>query len=306
MFTAEDAHRTPAADQDRPPRLAIVSNDDDGRLQPLVELLASEGVRSDIIPLRQAAHVDADVFWLRAGLAPDLSGPRDGFSELRVFEAHTGPVINRPSALQIAHHLLLTGRALEDAGVPHPQMVGVFDLTSAHDATRRLGFPLVLRPPYGRGGRGTIAVHDLDEFETALDRVVRERWFEQTGLVLQRFVPGAADVSVLVVDGDVIASTLVLAEPDPARGGIGRRFSACPTPLSPTAEAVAIAAVEAVGGDVMAAHLLFQTDGDVVVCDVDAVPDLGLFREEPALLPAIVAAVVARAEALVNQESLVW
>lgn len=281
-------------------RVRIVTEEPAAMLAPLAGALADSNLSVEIVPPQLASAVAPSVAYLRLGIRTDMTGPVDGFHELRPLEGSPERVVNTPSSLQIAHHLLLTGRALEQAGVPHASVTGVFEPVAANGAADRIGYPLVLRPPYGAAGRFAVAVRDREALAAALEQVVPEPWFERSGLTLQRFIPDAADVSVLVVDGSVVAATLVVTEPDPTRGGVGVRFDTCPTYISARAEGLAVAAVGAVGGDVMAAHLLFGTDGTVVVGDVCGVPDLSLYAGQPGVLPEIARAIGRRIRQATN------
>lgn len=275
-------------------RVTVITHETATTLGSLVDALEACNLPVAVVRPAAASAVSVSVAYLRPSIREDMTGLAEGFHELRSLEATADRVVNSPSSLQIAHHLLLTGRALMKAGVRHAPMESLFEPQSARDVAAAVGFPMVLRPAYAAGGRYAVAVRDHAELAQALEEIVALGWFGMSGLVVQQFVRNAADVSVLVVDGCVVATTQVLTEPDPARGNIGAAFGTCPTIVSATAEALAEAAVRAVGGDIMAAHLLFATDGTVVVADVNGTPDLTLYEEEPGAMSAIACAIARR------------
>ncbi len=83
---------------------------------------------------------------------------------------------------------------------------------------------------------------------------------------VQEWVDAASDIHVLVVGGRAAGAAVAVPSDD------GHRAAWSPLEVGGTVRWLAEAAVRAVGGDVMAAHLLAAADGRVVVADVDGSP----------------------------------
>lgn len=111
-----------------------------------------------------------------------------------------------PNAEQVetAQDKYRTYLVAKSVGVPCPETMLVEDETMLEEASRCIGFPLVLKPRRGSGTRGVAMVQNMEEMR-AKYRNLRAVY---GGLLVQSFVPhgGAYGFCALCRDGKVLAS----------------------------------------------------------------------------------------------------
>jgi acetyl-CoA carboxylase, biotin carboxylase subunit len=102
-------------------------------------------------------------------------------------------------------------RELAQAGVPLVPGTGAVALAEARDAAAALGFPVLLKPAAGGGGKGMRLVHAPEELEAAFDRASAEALaaFGDGAVYLEKLVAQARHVEVQVLcDADGGVATL--------------------------------------------------------------------------------------------------
>ena len=191
----------------------------------------------------------------RASTGPSPGWTRSASSRRRAPSSSTGP-----TALLRAHDKLETARALARGGAPAPA-----HRARAPGRAARAG----LRPAV----RGQAAVRELGEgrrqrceSERALRRTISKlegcSWFGEQGVLVQELVPnGGVDLRLVVAGGTVVGAVSRLAAPHEWRTNValgGRRKRATP---SLEARALALAAAQAVGVDLVGVDLLPGRDG---------------------------------------------
>jgi RimK family alpha-L-glutamate ligase len=205
----------------------------------------------------------------RIDIRRSLDGIEPGLLGLHGLMRRGIHVVNRPAAILAAHDKLRTARALVARRVPHPRTV---HLVPGGPVTLRP--PLVVKPRFGSWGIDTYRCL-TDEDVAAVVEVVSDRnWFRRGGAVVQEFVPNAGhDLRVLVAGGRVVGATQRVAEPGEWRTNVFLGAHKLPAELSPDAEALAVAAVDALGGDFFGVDLLPLPDSRFVVIEVNAAVD---------------------------------
>jgi glutathione synthase/RimK-type ligase-like ATP-grasp enzyme len=132
----------------------------------------------------------------------------------------------------------------------------------------------VLKPRFGSWGRDVIRCDTLFDVEQALEEARPRVWFNATGGVLQRLVPPAGyDLRVVVANGRVAGAVMRQAAPGEWRTNValgGRRV-----PVVPPGDAreLALAAAEAVGGDLVGIDLLPLPGGGWMVLEINGAVD---------------------------------
>ncbi|UCH85335.1 MAG: carbamoyl-phosphate synthase large subunit, partial [Candidatus Latescibacterota bacterium] len=117
---------------------------------------------------------------------------------------------------------LLTG-----LGIRFPASTFVTDAADGMAAARRLGFPLLLRPPYVLGGMDMELVYDEEQFERSLQRAFKAS--DGRPLMLDRFIESATEVDVDVVsDGTHVEIAGIMEHIEEA--GIHSGDSSCVLP----------------------------------------------------------------------------
>jgi [lysine-biosynthesis-protein LysW]--L-2-aminoadipate ligase len=211
-----------------------------------------------------------DVALGRLDILPSLHGIEPGLWALDLLENRGVTVLNRRDTLASAHDKLATADALACAGIPHPP--------SAHVAPwlplPRLEPPLVLKPRFGSWGRDVIRCDTASDVEQALEEARLRVWFNATGGVLQRLVPPAGyDLRLVVANGLVAGAIMRHAAPGEWRTNValgGRRV-----PVVPPQDAceLAVAAAEAIGGDLVGIDLLPLPGGGWMVLEINGAVD---------------------------------
>jgi len=93
-----------------------------------------------------------------------------GFYAAAAFEARGIPVVNPSATARICGDKFLTSLRLQEAGVPVPRFLMVFDREQARAAVETLGgFPVVVKPPQGSWGRLLARINDQDALDAVLE-----------------------------------------------------------------------------------------------------------------------------------------
>ncbi|HZO96690.1 MAG TPA: ATP-grasp domain-containing protein [Gaiellaceae bacterium] len=233
---------------------------------------AAVGVRSRVLPPEVAARrVRPDELVLgRLDVLPSLDGVERGLGALARLEERGLFVLNGPAALRAAHDKLTTAQALWEAGVPHPPTVG---LAPGEDGCG-LEPPYVVKPRFGASGEDVFRCETREELKRTLAGLEGRAWYRRHGALVQTFVPnGGVDLGVVVAGRLVVGAAARVAAPGEWRTStaLGGRLKR----LGPdrAAAALALDAVAAVGGDLMAVDLVPAGDGYVVL-EVDGCLEL--------------------------------
>ena len=220
MFETRPSHDATGAPAPRPSML-VVTEEDAGRLSPLVRAIEAHGVRVEVVPPRPWLLDDGHVLLLRATVADDAMRPLDGFHELRPLEIRGDAVMNRPGGAAGRPPRAAARQRPEADGVAHVRTLGCFDAEGAVEMAFAVGFPVVLRPAYGRGGRGMVECADADELCHRVDELTRAAGRTAPGLAVQERIVAPADVHVLVAGDEVAGASLQLPAEGTRAAGVG-------------------------------------------------------------------------------------
>jgi RimK family alpha-L-glutamate ligase len=211
-----------------------------------------------------------DVALGRLDVLPTLDGIEPGLSALDRLDALGVTVLNGHRTLVAAHDKLATANAMFVAGVPHPRTVHVAPWLDLPE----LVAPLVLKPRFGSWGEDVIRCDTEDEIDAALRLVQTRPWFAATGAVAQKLVwPRGYDLRIVVAMGQVVGAVKRVAAAGEWRTNValGARREATHPPAATCA--IAIAAAEAIGGDLVGVDLLPADLGTWVVLEVNGAVD---------------------------------
>jgi RimK family alpha-L-glutamate ligase len=213
-----------------------------------------------------------DVALGRLDVRETLDGIEDGLWALSCLAAGRVTVLNPPGALISAHDKLLTARALERAGIPHPRTETVRP-GSVHAA---LDPPVVLKPRFGSWGREVVLCRDREELMGRLAELEARPWFEAHGAIAQELVqPLGHDLRIVVAAGRVVGAIKRVAAPGEWRTNLalgGRRVPVVPPP---TACELALAAAGSIGADLVGIDLLPTGPGRYCVIELNGAVDFG-------------------------------
>jgi len=212
-----------------------------------------------------------DVALGRIDVRPTLDGVEPGLWALEMLERRGVTVLNGRFALATAHDKLATAEVLAEAGVAHPPVSHVAPWLPL---PRLAESPLVLKPRYGSWGRDVIRCDTRRDVVRALREVWTREWFEATGGVLQPLVqPCGFDLRIVVAAGTVVGAIMRRAAPGEWRTNVELGARRVPVLPPPEACELALAAAEAVGGDLVGVDLLPLPGNAWIVIEVNGAVD---------------------------------
>jgi len=214
--------------------------------------------------------VPGDVALGRLDVLATLDGVEPGLWALERLAASGVTVLNGRRALCTAHDKLATAQALFAAGLPHPRTVHVAPWLPEPE----LEPPLVVKPRYGSWGADVVRCDDVEQIDDVLAQLPQHAWYDATGAIAQKLVaPRGYDLRLVVARGRVIGAVRRVAAPGEWRTNVA--LGARREPVTPPPEAceLAIAAAEAIGGDLVGVDLLPADVGTWVVLEVNGAVD---------------------------------
>jgi [lysine-biosynthesis-protein LysW]---L-2-aminoadipate ligase len=186
---------------------------------------------------------------------------------LRLFESVGVRCVNRSQVAVTCGDKLLTSIALQEHGVPQPEVRVAFTPESALQAIEEMGYPVVLKPAVGSWGRLLAKVNDRDAAEALLEHKTTLGSYHHSVFYIQEYVEKRGrDIRAFVVGDECVAAIYRTSEhwiTNTARGG---RASNCPVTLE--LARIALAGAQAVGGGVVALDI-FETDHGYQVNEVN-------------------------------------
>ena len=195
----------------------------------------------------------------------------------RWFESVGIPAVSPHAAIATCGDKMLTSAALQEAGVPIPRTRVAFTPDAALEVIEEMGYPVVLKPLFGSWGRLLARVNDRHAAEAVLEHKKRLGNYIHGVFYIQEYVdkPGR-DLRTFVVGDDTVGyetiATIYRSSDhwitNTARGG-----EAANCPITPAIDRISCAAACAVGGGMVAVDLLEDTDGQLLVSEVNHTPE---------------------------------
>ncbi len=186
---------------------------------------------------------------------------------LRLFESQGLVCVNSSAVATVCGDKLLTSVALQEHGVPQPEVRVAFTPESALAAIEEMGYPVVLKPAVGSWGRLLAKVNDRDAAEALLEHKTVLGSYHHSIFYIQRFVakPGR-DIRAFVIGDQCVAAIYRTSAhwiTNTARGG---QATVCP--VTDELARIAVAGARAVGGGIVALDL-FETEGGLQVNEIN-------------------------------------
>lgn len=233
----------------------------------LVAALHQRGVRAELVdPARSWGTARRGLVVGRLDVRPTLDGVEDGIWELRRVEGRGTRVLNPASSLLACHDKLQTALRLAAVGVPHPPTSHLDE----RGAQQPLEFPVVAKPRFGSWGRDVVLCESQADLDRHLVRFRSRPWFRRHGALVQALVrPLGFDLRLVVVRGRVVGAIERVAAAGEWRTNIALGGSRVRVVPAPGACSLAVAAADAVGGDLVGVDLLPLPDGGYVVLEVN-------------------------------------
>ncbi len=200
---------------------------------------------------------------MRVDILPTLDGFEPGLRWIPDLRLAGVRILNPPAALLGAHDKLETALRLRRAAIAHPPTQHVTNISESLTVEP----PLVVKPRFGSWGRDIFRCETRNDARRCLAAVSGRSWFQRQGALVQQLVPivGTRDLRVIVAGGRVVGAATREPRPGEWRSNVslgGSLFSCEP---DRRACELALAAVRAVGGDLVGVDLLPSEDGWVVL-----------------------------------------
>jgi [lysine-biosynthesis-protein LysW]--L-2-aminoadipate ligase len=177
-------------------------------------------------------------------------------------------VINRWHTANTCADKLLTTVALQEAGLPQPEVRIAFTPESALTAIEAMGYPVVLKPVIGSWGRLLARINDRDAAEAILEHKETLGSYQHSVFYIQEFVrKPERDIRAFVVGDECICAIYRNSEhwiTNTARGG---KAENCP--VTPELGDLAVRTARAVGGGIVAVDVLEAPDRGYLVNEVN-------------------------------------
>jgi [lysine-biosynthesis-protein LysW]---L-2-aminoadipate ligase len=191
-----------------------------------------------------------------------------GLYSLRLLEMAGNTVINRYHTANTCADKLLTTIALQEAGVPQPNVKVAFTAEAAIKAMEEMGYPVIVKPVVGSWGRLLARINDRDAAEAILEHKEVLGSYQHGIIYIQEMIrkPGR-DIRAFVVGNECICAIYRNSEhwiTNTARGG---QASNCP--ITPELSKIAVDAAQAVGGGVVAVDVLEDPDRGFLVNEIN-------------------------------------
>jgi len=236
----------------------------------LVERWRSLGLNCELVDPRGARRSTPEVALGRLDVRPTLDGVEPGLLDLFWIERRGTLVLNRAASLLATHDKLRTATILERAGLAHP----VTWHLRPHELAALPRAPVVLKPRFGSWGRDVRLCRTDLEVRKAL-RVFESRpWFRRHGVLVQEAIPTPGfDLRILVAGGHVLGAVERHSRLGEWRTNVAVGASKHPADADREARAVAVAAAEAVGTDLVGVDLMPVSGGGYVVVELNGAAD---------------------------------
>jgi RimK family alpha-L-glutamate ligase len=212
-----------------------------------------------------------DVALARLDVRESLDGIEDGLPALSCLEEKGVKVLNPPGVLMSAHDKLLTARALERTGLPHPETEAI-----GPGDTPELPLPLVLKPRFGSWGRDVVLCRNRAELERWLTEFETRPWFHTHGALAQELItPRGHDLRLVLAAGGVVGAIKRVAAPGEWRTNLALGGRRVPISPPPAAIRLAAAAARSIGADLVGIDLLPTGPGRFCVIELNGAVDFG-------------------------------
>jgi len=191
-----------------------------------------------------------------------------GLYVARVLNGWGIPTVNMARVAEVCGDKLNTSIALEQAGVPQPQVWTAFTAEAALQIMDEIGYPVVLKPVVGSWGRLLSKINDREAAETVLEHKEALGGAQHSIFYIQEHIekPGR-DIRSFVI-GQRTVCAIYRSSPhwitNTARGG---KAEECP--VTPEIDHISRAAANAVGGGVIAVDIFEHPTRGYLVNEVN-------------------------------------
>ncbi|MFT5172251.1 MAG: [lysine-biosynthesis-protein LysW]--L-2-aminoadipate ligase [Gammaproteobacteria bacterium] len=186
---------------------------------------------------------------------------------LKLLESAGLRCVNTAHVATVCGDKILTSVALQDHGVPQPEVRIAFTEQSALQALDELGYPAVLKPAVGSWGRLLSKVNDRDAAESILEHKAILGSYHHSIFYIQKYVEKKGrDIRSFVIGDTCVAAIYRSSEHWITNTARGATASNCP--VTDELADMSLRAAKAVGGGVVAVDL-FESADELLVNEVN-------------------------------------
>ena len=236
----------------------------------IIQAFEQRGVTPQMIDVRQTVFdLHQGALWRQydAVLERCVSHSR-ALSALQILDAFGVTCINTAHVAQVCGSKLETSLALIASGVPTPAVKIAFTPASALQAIEEIGYPAVLKPAVGSWGRLLAKINDREAAEAVLEHKETLGSYQHSIFYVQEYIEKqGADIRAFVIGDETICAITRRSEhwiTNTARGG-----QAVNCPITAEIDELSRAAAKAVGGGIVAVDLLQDSNGRMLVNEVN-------------------------------------
>ncbi|HMD89396.1 MAG TPA: lysine biosynthesis protein LysX [Anaerolineaceae bacterium] len=193
---------------------------------------------------------------------------KNGLYATQILNSWGIPTVNMSNVAATCGDKLATSIALNQAGIPQPNVWVAFTPEAALEIMDQIGFPVVLKPVIGSWGRLLSKINDRDAAETILEHKETLGSTQHSVFYIQEFIqkPGR-DIRTFVIGDRTVCAIYRNSShwiTNTARGG---KAEICP--VTPELNDLSVAAAQAVGGGVIAVDILEDPQRGYLINEVN-------------------------------------
>ncbi len=186
----------------------------------------------------------------------------------RTLEARGALVLNDSASIEVCGDKWRTSLALAAGGLPVPRTAIGLTPQAALAALDEIGYPALIKPLVGSWGRLIARLRDRDMAEDLFEYVAALPGPQSHVVYVQEFIakPGR-DIRAIVLGGELLGANYRIA--DDIRTNVARGAHTEPCEETSEIAKLAVAAATAVGAEIAAVDLVEDTDGQLLVLEVN-------------------------------------
>jgi [lysine-biosynthesis-protein LysW]--L-2-aminoadipate ligase len=234
----------------------------------LIDALERRGVRYELTDPRTLWSTPAGLQRCWSGVLNREIGQVRAACAARMLESAGTLVLNSAAATEVCGDKWRTSLALAEAGLPAPRTALGLTPEAALAALEEIGYPALIKPLVGSWGRLIAELPDRRAAESVFEYAAALPGPQSHLIYVQELIakPGR-DVRAIVVGGELLGAMYRIAAGTRTNVALGARTEPCPE----TAEIakLAVAAAAATAADIAAVDLVEDTDGQILVLEVN-------------------------------------
>ena len=174
-------------------------------------------------------------------------------------------------AILVAHNKFLTLEVLARNKIPVPETYLTGSKQSANDVIKKHKLPIIMKLLSGFGGQGVLFLDSKEAAKTVIETMKNL----QQEILIEEYIPNAGeDIRGIVAGEEIIASYKRIAAKGEKKANIYAGGKAATFKLTEDMEELCLKSAKAMGTKICAVDMLQQTDGRVLVTEVNINPGI--------------------------------